>query len=428
MENTIKAQRLRGFSHIIDIKKLERETWKILFLGFLVGMVFHAGLALVFMFNKTEIKKPDQIEVELFIERQRPVPPPPRLSKPYIVNKKEFFKKELIKRFSARLPSGKIGYKMPASIKELLKIAESYKIEIDEATIQQIYAEIDSSFREDIKIHVEGDKYKFKPGSSGFSDKITRKQENVISLKEELLNLSDLDTGKYKGLVIKDPGDKKNLKGYVYIPSGVWGSSLEPAGSIGNAVTNLMYGFKKYTGVDIKVDKKISIASPEIKKYPFLYITADEVFDLTDQEKVNFGDYLRNGGFAFMEGYNPPNVVIYPQKGLMPLIKMVKDSLDRNTLFSPIMMDNPVYHCFFDFDKPIGFTHPADREDLLDFGPNIMGVWLNDRLVAVISDKEYGASWTVENFETPYFRAGVNFVVYSLIREDSSAKKYIRER
>ena len=54
----------------------------------------------------------------------------------------------------------------------------------------------------------------------------TKEPEKRIAMREELLDLDALDTGKYKGLIIQDPTDKKNVKGFVYLGT-AWATDLE---------------------------------------------------------------------------------------------------------------------------------------------------------------------------------------------------------
>ena len=63
-------------SDIIDMGKLERETQKLLFLGLVVAVSFHAALGSYFMFKRTEVKVVKPPTMELVIRR-------PRMTKPF---------------------------------------------------------------------------------------------------------------------------------------------------------------------------------------------------------------------------------------------------------------------------------------------------------------------------------------------------------
>jgi len=90
------SRRFRGASDAIDMEKLERETQKLLFLGLVVAVSFHAAIGSYFMFKRTEIKVVKPPTMELVIRR-------PRMTKPFEFKKKrikqrEYKKKEIVQR------------------------------------------------------------------------------------------------------------------------------------------------------------------------------------------------------------------------------------------------------------------------------------------------------------------------------------------
>jgi len=429
MVNKPQSQRFTGPSDSINIKKLEYETLKLLCLGFLVGIAFHATLFSFITFKKTEVRVSKHIPVELVIR-------PPRMRKPFIISKKEFLKRMIRKRFMMRMPSGTFELKLPPSPQELMKLIGDIDVGINVETIEEMIAEviakIDSSYYAEIKDSLELAAY-FIPEDYGFEDEISREPENVISLKEEMINIDDIDTGDFKALVIKDPKNKRNVKGFIHIPVGIWGTtsseteSLEPAESAKKAMIALSEGFTRFTGITVKTDNHLYLDSPDIINYPFIYITADKLFKLNESERKNLANFFMNGGFALVEPYNPADseVELYPQKGFFSLRKMIIDVLGGYGSIRPIPPDHPIFHCFFNIDvAPVLIPKPGDY-DLIEKLPFLNGIWLGDSLVGIFSDNEYGKTWSGYNFDNPFFRVGVNMIVYSLIRQDSVAKKYI---
>jgi len=109
---------------------------------------------------------------------------------------------------------------------------------------------------------------------------------------------------------------------------------------------------------------------------------------------------------------------------------MLRDSLGADAQFLPIPNRHPLYHCFFDFDDgppqgdeihmstTITKTLPASYK----FGDNAMarvvlyleGIWLDERLVAIYSDKGYARKWKLLVNNEPQLKMGVNFVVFAL--------------
>ncbi|HEX2999699.1 MAG TPA: DUF4159 domain-containing protein, partial [Armatimonadota bacterium] len=140
------------------------------------------------------------------------------------------------------------------------------------------------------------------PAFSGFTDMDPR-SSRMISMKEELLTFDDLDTSQYMGIVEPNPANLQAIRGLVHIPLAVWGTHLIPATDARKAVDGFTNFLKSYTLIKPLIDPPINLDSPRLFEYPFIYITADQSFDLTEMEKKNLGSYLRNGGFALIEAY-----------------------------------------------------------------------------------------------------------------------------
>ncbi|MFC1551671.1 DUF4159 domain-containing protein, partial [Candidatus Latescibacterota bacterium] len=207
-----------------------------------------------------------------------------------------------------------------------------------------------------------------------YDEGITREMQNLIALKDLLLSEEDFDTGQYKGLVVKDPSDKRNLKGYLYIPADVWGSVLRPVAS----TIGLMQGFTKYTGIDVKIDPHVFIDSPALLKYPFIYLSAGSniPFDISEREKEYLVEYFTRGGLIL---FDPYSITSYAS-----MRKMITDACGGKELVAPIEDDHPLLHTFYDFDK-MPVTFPTLRsEGANDSLLSPDGVWLDDRLVAII--------------------------------------------
>lgn len=161
------------------------------------------------------------------------------------------------------------------------------------------------------------------------------------------------------------------------------------------------------------------LGSPGIMDIPFLYIAATQNFDLTDSEKENLGNYLKNGGFLVIENANP---LTEPGLGGAPLKQMIRDSI-HNAIFKPIPNDHRLYHAFFDFfdGPPLGAELSATSLGMSRSIPYLEGVWIEDRLAVIFSGKGYIINWTEMENNEPQLKMGVNMVVFSLIQEGGMA-------
>ena len=398
--------RFRGASDAIDMEKLERETQKLLFLGLVVAVSFHAAIGSYFMFKRTEVKVVRPPTMELVIRR-------PRMTKPFEFKKKrvkqrEYKKKEIVQR----KPTAEIKTK---SIQQnLLGTVASYEFETEM----------------DIETDVGG----FIPEGIDIEMTATREPEKQISMKEEMISLDDLDTGQYKAMVIQDPDDKQNIKGFIYI-STLWGAQLEPAYK--RAVIHLSDAVNRYTNIRSKVDKHLYVDSRRIFDTSFVYLSVEDQFELTEIEARNFGEYLRKGGFAVLDNGRPEDEFSAAEASLR---KMFRDALGSDAKFLPIPNSHPLYHCFFDFDDgPPNGSEIRQSMVTLDreWGRNqywhqmtlskqvlyLEGITIEDRLVAIYSDKGYAEKWAATTQNEPQLRMGVNMVVFALTQEGSIAQQ-----
>jgi len=408
MSEEVKSGRFKGPSDAIDMEKLEKETQKLLFLGLLVAVSFHAALGSYFMFKKTEVKVVRPPTMELVIRR-------PRMTKPFEFKKKrvkqrEYKKKEIVQR----------------------KPTAEIKTKSLQATLMGTVASYDF----ETKMNIDTGTKIFIPEVVNIEMATTREPEKQISMKEEMISLDDLDTGQYKAMVIQDPKDKKSVKGFIYI-STLWGAQLEPAYK--RAVIHLSDAVNRYTNIRSKVDKHLFIDSRRLFDTPFVFLCADKQFQLTEIEAKNLGEYLRKGGFAVLDNGTPTYEFGAAEASLK---QMLRDALGSDAKFLPIKNSHPLYHCFEDFDDgpPQGsevsdvtrvfttFVGGGTQQDMLKSTiPKqvfyLEGIWINERLVAIYSDKGYAKKWAATSNNEPQLRMGVNMVVYALTQEGSIAQQ-----
>ncbi|MFC1651129.1 DUF4159 domain-containing protein, partial [Candidatus Latescibacterota bacterium] len=121
------------------------------------------------------------------------------------------------------------------------------------------------------------------------------------------------------------------------------------------------------------------------------------------------------------------------------LRKMFKDALGSDAKFLPIPNSHPIYHCFEDFEDgpPQGSEIGKSQVDFMQqdgsftgaritLPPRVLfleGIWINDRLVGIYSDKGYAIKWSATSNNEPQLRMGVNMVVFALTQEGSIAQQ-----
>ena len=408
--DTGNSSRFKGASDAIDLEKLEKETQKLLFLGLLVAVSFHAAIGSYFMFKKTEVKVVKPPTMELVIRR-------PRMTKAFEFKKKRVQQRVLQRQeFTQQQPTKEIETKSVDTAMDLMGNVASYEFETDMDT------NMDTGM-----IVLEG---------VDLQMATSREPEKQISMKEEMISLDDLDTGQFKAMIIQDPQNKQEITGFIYLAN-AWGAQLRPPDDLKRALLNLSEAVNRYTNINAKVDRHLFLDDHRIYDVPFVYIVSTDAFELTDIESENFGEYLRNGGFTVVDNGEPRYEY---GKAEASLRQALKDALGADAKFLPIPDDHPLYHCFFDFDDgpPIG-SEIGDVSTGTAFGAEqgqtaktatlakavlyLEGIWLDERLVAIYSDKGYALKWKEFDNNEPQLKMGVNMVVFALTQGGSIAQQ-----
>lgn len=397
--------RFSGFSDAIDMEKLEKETQKLFYMGLLVAVSLYGAAASFFMFKKTEVKVVKPPTMELVIRR-------PRMTKAFEFKKKRVAQRVLQKReVQQRKPSAEIQTKSLSM--DLMGTVATF----------DYGGEMTTNIDQDV----------FVPEGIQIEMTATREPDKQISMKDEMISLEDLDTGQFKAMVIQDPNNKQSIKGFVYIAT-AWGAQLRPPDNLKRSVINLVEAVNRYTNINAKVDSHLFLDSRKIFETPFVYITTDQAFELTEIERRSFGEYLRNGGFALIDNGTPQYEFGAAEASLR---QMLRDSLGNDAKFQPIPADHPLYHCFFDFDGPPQGSEnqmvTTDTAALQGYAARAMsmsnqvlyleGIWLDERLVAVYSDKGYAIKWKDLSNNEPQLKIGVNFVVFALTQAGGIAQQ-----
>ncbi|MBN1292828.1 MAG: DUF4159 domain-containing protein [Candidatus Latescibacteria bacterium] len=406
-ENQVRSPRFRVPSDTINLRKLEKETKKLLFLGFLAAVCINAALGAVFTYFKTDVKimKPSTVEF-IYVK--------PRMTKVLAVNK--IFGKVRTydrKRISVRQPE--------VEMQTRLHLPPTMQLKTE---LPEMEAEIAILQNKTIPV----------PAKLEYVLSATKEPDNMVSMREEMISLKDLDTGRYKAMVIQDPQIKQNIKGFIYIPT-VWGTQLKPPDHLKRAVLHLAEAVNRYTNIEAYMDPHLILDSRKLHEMPVVYITTDTAFELTDIESRNLGEYLRNGGFAIVDNGTPMYEFGQAEASLR---QMLRDALGADARFLPIPNSHPLYHCFFDFDDgpPIGgeigiaATLTTGIQGVIARGSfmakevfYLEGIWLDNRLVAIYSDKGYATKWSEYTNNIPQLKMGVNMVVFALTQKGGIAQQ-----
>lgn len=297
-----------------------------------------------------------------------------------------------------------------------------------------------------------------------------------IDLASELIDVQALDAGRRRAVVVVDPQDRRNLKGFLYL-AGVYSPSIEqaerdaplprrmwnprPGGmerreAERQTLQGLADKLTEQTQVRAAVRGNIQMDDPQLLEVPFVLVTVNNNFTFTGAEARNLGRYLTAGGFLYLENVYFPKPLGNDYTTDWPAMReLVRASLrevgfqeGKDWSFVRLDQDHPLFHCYYDIETlPMGWydwTYVGATAS--HFSPEyIEGIEVGGRLVGLYSQKNYADFWggeaeyirthseiANERFkiggeELPVYRLGVNVLVYALTREGSLAQKLVSE-
>jgi hypothetical protein len=147
---------------------------------------------------------------------------------------------------------------------------------------------------------------------------------------------------------------------------------------------------------------------------PFCYLACHKLVEFNPDERRNFEQYVRNGGFVFVDDCNHDIDGLFAKSFERQIAAIFgKDALQK------LAKDHPIYSSFFTFDGP-----PATSIELNGWGDDLVhdylkGVVVNGRLGILYSNKDYGCEWDFDWRNKKYqgedvTKFAVNIVVYAL--------------
>ena len=302
----------------------------------------------------------------------------------------------------------------------------------------------------------------------------TRQGADEIDLALELMDVQAMDTGQHRAMVVVDPKDRRQLKGFLYM-SNVYSPSIqraEPETSRRLWETRqiqekrILQGLAEKmvasTQVRTEVLDAVALDDPQLLQVPFVLLTASGHFEFTEAETANLGAYLTSGGFLFAEIVSELRPSYSDTELDIPAVRsLIRTSLQaagyqewKDWQFRRLAISHPIYHCFYDvgslprgmrdmryenYGTGVGMGTPP-TPDYLE------GIIVGDQLVGVYSMRGYADFWAgiakeeAEIFDpvlfvgSPFrasaeepmvYNLGVNFLVYALTREGSLAQQLV---
>ena len=301
----------------------------------------------------------------------------------------------------------------------------------------------------------------------------TRQGADEIDLSLELMDVQAMDTGRHRAMVVVDPKDRRQIKGFLYLSS-VHSEALERAeasaasersGGWSRSISEqrILQGLadkmSERTGVSTQVLDGLALDDPLLMQVPFLLLTVRSEVAFTQAEAKNLGRYLTSGGFLYADIVSQPVSLAggyqHDLPALRDFIRQAFQQMDyaehKDWSFVRLPPEHPLYHCFYDVDSlPRGFWDISfwymDLSARWELSPNYLeGIEVDGQIVGIYSQKNYADLLAGEaeriregdragNFngrfvtgadELPVYDLGVNIVVYALTREGSLARQLV---
>jgi hypothetical protein len=179
---------------------------------------------------------------------------------------------------------------------------------------------------------------------------------------------------------------------------------------------NLIDSVARYTNIDVAPSGVIvRLDSPEILRYPLVYLTGHQVFRFTEAERRNARLLVERGGMLFIDDHNHDIDGVFH--------KTAMEEIER-TWSRPIELpnDHELYRSFFVFeDGPPTTSHETNAWGDGLVHEHLLAVMRGNRIGVLYSNKDYSSEWsyglrTKRTMTQDNTKFGVNIIVYALTR------------
>ena len=243
----------------------------------------------------------------------------------------------------------------------------------------------------------------------------TRASEHKIDMALEMLDVNNMDTGRYRAIIVQDATDKQAIKGFVKFAQVV--SSRALAGNAGlnvQTIDRLRDVVNEYTGLKAEFLGRVSFDDPRLMEVPIIlpYGSPNET------EMANLAQYLMSGGFTFSGIYGE---ALEKYGGLVRGKDFWSERLPE---------DHPVYTAFFDISGGMPFGYPSSTGGKSSVRPwnYLRGHYIKGRLASV-TPGDGGWGWENEisgGDSTRQLQMAVNVIIYALTQEGSITQRLMQ--
>lgn len=133
-----------------------------------------------------------------------------------------------------------------------------------------------------------------------------------------------------------------------------------------SSLPNLLSEFGERTGIQTSsTERVVTLSSPELYRYPFLYMTGHGNIELTPEEMEALRNHLLSGGFLYADD----------NYGMDSSFRRMVRKLFPERRLAQVPFSHPIYHCVYDM-KGVPKIHEHDGNP-----PMGLGVFDGSRLI-----------------------------------------------
>lgn len=179
--------------------------------------------------------------------------------------------------------------------------------------------------------------------------------------------------------------------------------------------SNILHSLVQYTTLRVDpVERIVPLADAKMLEAPFCYLAGHKLVQFSKEERNNFEQYVRNGGFVFVDDCNHDIDGLFARS-----FEEQMQAIFGAGALKKIPNKHPLYSSFFRFEGP-----PATSVELNGWGDDLVHDYLkaveqNGRIGVLYSNKDYGCEWDYDFRNKRWLaqdntRFAVNIIMYAL--------------
>ena len=374
-----------------DPSILLRELHKYLLLSLILAVGVHLCAVIINPLDEVVETAPRPMSTK-FIKRE------PRLTKPLELRKVPKPKRQMIQRQSMITRARMDQVKATASFSTVSALNMASGPTMNVARTDQI------------------DSIELTPTMDAVDISGTRQPDNKIDMALEMLDVNSMDTGRYRAMLVQDPGDPQAIKGFINFARVVSASALASGTATGatNALRFLVNGLNEYTGINADFMGSITYDDERLLEIPIILPSGSP----NESELEQMTRYLTSGGFIF-------GGIGFVHEGLEKYAGLVEG---RDFWSERLPDDHPVFSSYFDFK---GGAPTSTRGVSSNKNQNAWqfttGHFIKGRLVGINFSLGLGFTGSASGQDKlRQMQMAINVIVYALTQEGSMTQRLMQ--